>query len=291
MAQACIVVRFDPGMVSRSARSISHNKSRRMKDTTAISLLLALAPATLTASSACVNPGSIGSKGECVNFCQGAVWAACGARSASAHAPGAETACPRARTSRHSPTTSTASPKTDQRPNDSGKDPNAESAPALDGFTFVGMGKCVNKNGMEYIHKKMSVGYNMTALWCAGRCRNEAERVDDTPNYAISMVGFEWGGTIAYEHTKYYSEYACLCLTDVTTRYQPDSKPLGPIANVETIDNNGVEPYCYSYDAYSPVTLAPTQQPSYVKNGQSSVKGYLGRIKVGLIVASVLMVV
>jgi len=277
-----------------------------MKDTTAISLLLALAPATLTASSACVNPGSIGSKGECVNFCQvdeisygGGICQCLGSSMGGLWSPFGECICPGggdclpegSDEPPQSTTTSTASPKTDQRPNDSGKDPNAESAPALDGFTFVGMGKCVNKNGMEYIHKKMSVGYNMTALWCAGRCRNEAERVDDTPNYAISMVGFEWGGTIAYEHTKYYSEYACLCLTDVTTRYQPDSKPLGPIANVETIDNNGVEPYCYSYDAYSPVTLAPTQQPSYVKNGQSSVKGYLGRIKVGLIVASVLMVV
>ncbi|EJK65458.1 hypothetical protein THAOC_13673, partial [Thalassiosira oceanica] len=41
-----------------------------MKDTTAISLLLALALATLTVSSTCENPGSIGSKGECVSFCQ-----------------------------------------------------------------------------------------------------------------------------------------------------------------------------------------------------------------------------
>ncbi|EJK62744.1 hypothetical protein THAOC_16628 [Thalassiosira oceanica] len=53
---------------------------------------------------------------------------------------------------------------------------------------------------------------------------------------------------------------------DRVTRYQPDSKLLGPIANVETIDNNGVNPYCYSsYDAYSPVTLVPTPQPSNVK--------------------------
>ena len=279
-----------------------------MKDTAAISLLLALAPATLTAISACVNPGSIGSKGECVSFCQvdeisygGGICQCLGSSLGGLWSPFGECTCPGggdclpegSDEPPQSTTTSTASPKTDQRPNDNGKDPNAESAPALDGFTFVGMGKCVNKNGMEYIHKKTSVGnYNLTADTtiqdCADRCRSVADSVDDTPNYAISMVGFEWGGTIAYET---YSEYACLCLTDVTTRYQPDSKSLGPIANVETIDNNGVEPYCYSYDAYSPLTLAPTPQPSDVKSGQSSVKGYLGMIKVGLIVASILMVV
>ena len=52
--------------------SASHQPTMlTMKDITTTSLLsVALALVTSTASSACVNPGSIGSMEECVRFCQ-----------------------------------------------------------------------------------------------------------------------------------------------------------------------------------------------------------------------------
>ena len=277
-----------------------------MKDITTTSLLsVALALVTSTASSACVNPGSIGSKEECVRFCQvdeisygGGICQCLGKSLGGLWSPFGECTCPGggdclpegSDEPPQSTTTSTASPQTDPRPNDSGKDPNAKSAPVLDGFTFVGMGKCVNKDGRDYIQKfgsKENDSTTATIQDCAEYCGSEADGVNNVTNYAISMVGFEYGCKIAYET---YSEYACWCLSDLTSRYSSD-RPLGPIVKVETIDNNGVEPYCYRYDAYSPVTLAPTQQPSDFNSGQSSDMSCLGMIKVGLFVASILMVV
>ena len=111
--------------------SASHQPTMlTMKDITTTSLLsVTLALVTSTASSACVNPGSIGSMEECVRFCQvdeisygGGICQCLGKSPGGLWSPFGECTCPggvdclpeRSDEPPQSTTTSTASPQTDR---------------------------------------------------------------------------------------------------------------------------------------------------------------------------------
>ena len=235
-----------------------------MKATTAISLLLALTrTVTSTASSACVNPGSIGSEEECATFCQvaeisydgGGICQCLGSSLGGLWSQFGECTCPgggdclpegSGEPPESTATTLTASSQTDQ----------GESAPALDGFTFVGRGLCVNKDDLDYLPIAPPDNLVTTTIQdCAENCGSLADGVIDAPSRSAvnaTLVGFEYGDK--FDET---DEDACWCLADSYDRYFPNRPLKGPIAKAEATGRiGGVEPYCYSYDAYSPTMLA-----------------------------------